>query len=150
MTREPIYAALFEFFSGLTAGGSPLFKVATRRPDHWEAFPPEEQPALLMRQRSEVAQHRLMLPTKWTFNLDLMLYVHTGASQDTTVIPEQLLNPLLDAIEASFAVDDLPNNACTLGGLVSYAAIDGTVEEFLGSSGDQAVAIVPIRILVNA
>lgn len=149
MTREPIYAAVFAFFAGLTAGGSPLFKTATRKPSTWEDVTPEDQPALLLRQRSEIAERRKGLPTKWTLNLDLMLFVHTGAQNDPTLIPAQILNPLLDAIEASLAVDDPSNNACTLGNLVSHCAIHGAVEIFLGSLGDEAVAIVPIEILVS-
>jgi hypothetical protein len=149
MTREPVYAAVFQFFAGLTAGNAPLFKVATRKPTTWESVEPEDQPALLLRQRSEHAEHRKFLPTKWTLSLDLMLFVHTGAANDPDVTPAQLLNPLLDAIEASIVIDDFVNGACTLGGLVSYCALDGTVELFLGSLGDEAVAIVPIKVLVN-
>lgn len=149
MTREPIYAAIFAFFAGLTTGNAPLFKTATRRPTTWESVPPEDQPALLMRQKSELGEHRKYLPTKWTLHLDLLLYVHTGAGTDHDVIPSQLINPLLDAIEASLVIDDVVNNVCTLGGLVSYCAIEGSVEIFLGNLGDEAVAIVPIKVLVT-
>lgn len=149
MTREPIYAALFAFFAALTVGGSPAFKTATRKVKTWEDVPPEDQPALLLLPRREPAQRKKGLPTIWTLEVDLMLYVHTNAQNDPDVIPHQLLNPLLDAIEASLAIDDVMNNACTLGGLVSHCAIEGAIEIFPGSLGDEAVAIVPLQLLTS-
>lgn len=148
-TRETLYAAIFAYFAALTVGGSPAFRNATRRVAQWEKYLPEEQPALLMRQRNEVAEHRKFMPTKWVLNIDLLVYVHTAASIDNSVIPSQLLNPLLDVIEDALTIDDILNSSCTLGGLVSYAAIDGTVDIHLGSLDDSAAAIVPVRILVN-
>ena len=105
MTREPIYAALFAFFSALTVGGSPAFKFATRIPKHWEDVAPEDQPALLLLPRTETAQRKKGLPTIWTLELDLLLYVTTNGSIDSAAIPSQILNPLLDAIEAALAID---------------------------------------------
>ena len=150
MTREPIDAALFAFFSAVAAGdGSKLFKTATRKVDTWDQVPPEDCPALLLLPRTELAVRKKGLPTKWTGEYDLLLYVHTGAQNDPTVVPAQLLNPLLDAIEAAIQVDDIANNAATLGGLVSHCAIEGQIQKFLGSLGDEATAIVPIQILTS-
>lgn len=148
MTRENIYAAAFAFFAGLTTANTPLFKTATRKPTTWESVAPEDQPALLMRQRREVAERRKGFPTKWRFEIDLLLYVHTGGQNDPDVIAAQQINPLLDAIEAALTVDDPSNDACTLGGLVSHCAINGTVEIFSGDLGDEAVAIVPLEIFL--
>lgn len=148
MTRETIYAAVFAFFSGLTAGGSPLFKTATRKLSTWDGVSPEDQPALLMQEQSESVTRVKGQPSIWRLSIKLFLYVHTGANNDPTIVPAQILNPLLDAIQASLAIDDVSNNACTLGGLVSHCAIEGTVERFQGDMGDEAVAIVPITILL--
>lgn len=148
-SRETIYSGAFAYFSGLTSGGSPLFNTATRKLKTWEQVPPEDQPALLFRQRNELAEARKNLPTKWIFNADLYLYVHTGAQSDPDVTPSQLLNPLIDAIEASLTIDDFIDQRCTIGGLVTYIAIDGALDYHLGAFGDEAVAIVPIRIVVN-
>lgn len=149
MNREPLYAALFAFFQGLTVGEAPAFRTATRRLDTWENVGKEDQPALLMQQRRESANYRKGLPTIWSLDVALYVYVHTGADNDKTLIPSQILNPLLDAIENSLAIDDPSNNACTLGGLVSHCAISGGVEIFQGNLGDEEVAIVPINILVS-
>ena len=149
MIREDIYSAVFQFFANLTSGGAPLFRTATRKPKTWEQVPKENQPALLLRERSEHGESRKNLPTKWTFNLELLVYVYTGAQSDETVTPASVLNPLLDAIESAIVIDNFVDQRATLGGLVTYCAIDGTVEKHLGNLGDEAVAIVPLRVLVN-
>lgn len=149
MTREPIYAAIFAFFAGLTAGGSPLFKFATRKAVPWENVDASQQPALLQMQGRETAVYRKGMPTVWRCQIELLLYVHTGALEDPDITPAQLLNPLLDAIEASIAVDDQFNDACTLGGLVSHCAINGPIEMFEGNVGSEAVAVVPIEFLTT-
>ncbi len=148
MTREAIYAALFAKWTALTVGGTPLFVTATRKLQVWENVAAEDSPALLQSQRRETVSRQRGLPSRWTLGVDLFLYVHTGALNDPNIVPSQLLNPLMDAIEAALTVDDVAQNACTLGGLVSSCIIDGTVEIFEGTLGDEAVCIVPITIVV--
>lgn len=147
MTREPIYQGLFEFFSVLAVGTAPAFKTATRKLKHWEEVQPEDQPALLVRQDLERAERRKGLPTKWTGRLWLALYVHTGAHIDPGVVPSQLLNPLVDAIEAAITPDDIGNYAATLSGLVSHIAIEGDIQYFEGNLGDEAVVLIPIQFV---
>ena len=148
MLREDIYAALFAYFSGLTNGGNPLFQTATRRLSVWEDVEKEEQPALLQLQRRESVIKTKGLPPKWTLTIELYMYVNTGAQNDPDIVPSQLLNPLMDAVEASLAIDDIMEDRCTLGGLVYRCYIDGAVEIFEGSLGDQAVCIIPITVIV--
>jgi len=147
MTREQIYAALFAQIASLTQGGSPLFRTATRRVDTWENSSADEQPAVLMRQFKESPKRVTGQPTKWILDVRLLVYAHTGAQNDRTVIPTQIINPLLDAIDACLVIDNLIANTCTLGGLVTSCAIDGEIEIHQGNFGDEAVAIVPIRIV---
>lgn len=153
MNREPIYQAVFAFFAALTLPTvpvpTPAFKLATRQLKHWDDVAGEDTPALLMQQRRESANRRKGLPTIWTCDITLFLYVTTNANTDPTQIPAQILNPLLDAIEAALVVDDPINNACTLGGLVSHCAIQGAIESFDGDLGDEAVVTVPIQFLVS-
>ena len=150
MQREPIYAALFAFFSSLAVGASPAFKLATRKLKVWEDCEPEDTPALLMSQVSEGVEFKLGIPQKWRLHVKLFLYANTSAQADDTVIPSQIINPLLDAIQASLAVGDPFKGANTLGGLVTYCAIEGTVETFEGVLGDTAVVVVPITALVSS
>jgi len=149
LNREVIYERLFEFWSNLTVGGQPAFKTATRDAKHWDAVPGEESPALLQRQKSEEAVYRKGMPTLWKFQIELLVYVRTNAQQDASVIPSQILNPLLDSITAAVEVDDVSSNTATLGGLVSHAAIEGSIQVFQGDMGDEEVAIVPLTILVS-
>jgi len=148
MTREPVYAALFALLSGLTSGGTPLFRTATRKLTTFESFPNEDQPGMCMHARTELAERRLGLPIKWTLNIDVYVYVHTGAQVDPSIVPSQILNPLLDAIEAALAVDNILANSCTLGGLVTSCTVSGTTYIYPGINSDDAVAIVPIQIVL--
>ncbi len=149
MNREPVYAAAFAFFNSLTLGNAPAFATATRKADTWEGVAPEECPALLFTQGKELAVRRTGFPTVWKLYPRLMLYVHTAQITDPTVIASQLLNPLLDAIEA--ALEPLPSKQgrSTLGGLVSHCAIEGAIEIMEGNLGDVAVAVIPLEILTS-
>lgn len=153
MIREPIYAAVLAFFAALTLpdslGNAPAFQLATRKLKTWEDCEPEDQPALLLRQVTETAKYTKGLPTIWTCQIALCLYVHTSAQNDDAVIPSQILNPLVDLIEAALKPDDLSTNSATLGGLVSHCAISGDVQYFEGTMGDEAVVIVPIQFLTS-
>jgi hypothetical protein len=137
MTREPIYAALFALLSGAAD-----FVTASRRLRHWSDVGPAEQPALFVVQKSETAEAKAGLPPKWRALVDVYVYAH---APDETTAPATVLNPLLDAVEAALA----PSGAVqTLGGLVSHVFITGKIETDEGVLGGQAVAIVPIEILV--
>lgn len=142
MTREPIYEALFALLAG--AAG---FTTASRRLRHWSDVAAAEQPALFLAQKSETAELRGNLPTQWICDIDAYVYCH---APDETSAATTALNPLLDAIETALtpAGADRALNRQTLGGLVYRAAIAGKIETDEGTLGGQAVAIVPIRIIV--
>ena len=141
MNREPIYAALFA-----TLSGAAPFISASRRLRHWSDVGPAEQPALFVAQKTETAQRRKGLPPKWTLAVDVFVYVH---APDAVAAPTTALNPLLDALEAVLAPSD-PGATQTLGGLVEHAWIAGKIETDEGVLGGQAVAIIPVEILVPA
>jgi len=141
MTREPIYAALFALVAAI-----PGIATASRRLSHWTEVAPAAQPALFQVQKAETIERRTGLPPKHTLRLDLYLYANTA--NDPAVAPAQILNPLIDAIEALLLPGDPLGLPQTLGGLVTHAWIDGTTETDEGVLGAQAVAIVPVAILV--
>lgn len=149
MTREPIYQAVYQFFANLTAGNAPLFRTSTRHTVSWDKLAPEETPALLFKQHGEEARRRTGFPTIWTLRPVLMLYAHTGAQSDPSIIPGQILNPLLDAIEQALDVLDPKTGKCTLNGLVSHCAIVGTIDMIEGTLGNEAVAVIPLEILTS-
>jgi hypothetical protein len=141
IAREPIYAALFA-----RVGGAAHFVTVARRLRHWSGLTPAEQPALFMRQKTEIAAvTTLGAPPVWTLIVDLYLYAHAG---DPFVAPSTVLNPLIDAVEAALA----PLAATGLQNLgvpamVQHAYIVGKIETDEGVLRDQAVAIIPVEIL---
>ena len=141
ITREPIYAALFA-----RVATAAKFVTAARRLRHWSDMTPAEQPALFMRQKTEVAAvPALGAPTLWTLNVELYVYAHAS---DPYVAPATVLNPLVDAVDEALApvaatgVQDLG-----LPELVRHAYIAGKVETNEGVLRDQAIAIIPVEIL---
>ncbi len=143
MNREPVYAALFALIANAAN-----FATASRRLRHWNAVSAAEQPALFMVQKKETAKAAEGAPTVWRAELDL--YVYCQASDDVSA-PALSLNPLLDALEAALAPRGADGIAGvqTLGGLAKHCWISGTIETDEGALGGQAVAIVPVEILVT-
>jgi hypothetical protein len=140
MIREPIYTALFALVAGAAS-----FITVSRRLRHWSDIGAAEQPALFMTQKSENAEERQPLPVKWRASVDLYLYAQ---APDELTSPATVLNPLLDAVEAALAPDPV-GHVQTLGGLVSHCWIAGRIQTDEGVLGGQAVAIVPVEILVS-
>jgi hypothetical protein len=141
IAREPIYAALFALVAG--AGG---FVTTARRLRHWSDVGPAEQPALFMRQKSELASvPTLGAPAIWRLAVELYLYAHAS---DPYIAPASVLNPLIDAVEAALAplaatgLQDLG-----LPAMVQHAYIAGRLVIDEGVLRDQAVAVIPVEIL---
>jgi hypothetical protein len=141
MTREPIYAALFA-----TVSGAASFVTSSRRLRHWSDVGPAEQPSLFVVQKSETVQRRKGLPPKWTLSVDLFVYAR---APDDLTPATTVLNPLIDSIESVLAAA-APTATQTLGGLVEHAWISGKIETDEGVLDGQAVAIIPVEILVPA
>jgi hypothetical protein len=142
MNRETIYSALYAKLQGAAS-----FNTTSRRLRHWGGVTAAEQPALFQSQKDETAHRTRGQPPKWMLTLDI--YVYAQAPDDATS-PATVLNPLLDALEAALAPAgaDLATGVQTLGGLVSHCWISGKITTDEGVLGGQAVAIIPIEILV--
>ena len=143
MTREDIYAELFGLVSGATLeGGAVAFVTSDRKLKHWSDVKAAERPALFQAQKRETLINSTGMPGKWLLHVDLYVYVSTKGAAS----PGEVLNPILDAIDAILAPHPA-RGAQTLGGLVQYARIEGTIETSEGTLGDDEVAIVPVQIL---
>jgi len=141
MTREPIMVALFAKLSAI-----PGVITSSRVLETIASVSPAEQPALFLAPRSQVAMRVRGLPTRWV--IDVAVYVYTNRGNDLTVVPDTAMNTILDAIEA--ALEPAPGvEVQTLGGLCDQVLIEGVVETDEGALGDQAIAIVPVRIHVS-
>ncbi len=141
MNRETVYEALFAKVSGAAQ-----FVTTSRRLKHWDDVSPAEQPALFQIQKSELQQPRKGLPAKVTLHAEFYVYANSG--NDPNAVPSKLLNSLMDAIEAALA-PAVVDGFQTLGGTVSHCWIEGEIVTDEGVLGAQAVAIIPISILVN-
>lgn len=144
MNREAIYAALFNLLSSVHG-----ITVAERRLRHWNDVKPVEQPYLCLAQGNQTATQgspAIGVNAKWLLDADIYIYVRTTGKQ----VPGSVLNPILDEIEQALAPPFPDINKCqNLGGLVEHCWIEGTIETDEGTLGDQAVAIIPVRILAT-
>lgn len=140
MNREAIDAALFARLSSLAG-----FITTTRRLKHWADVSADRQPYLCQAMGNQSVERITGQPARWRIQLKLYIY----ATAPETGAPSSVLNPLIDAVEAAIepAFAAIPYQ--TLGGLVEYCRISGTVETDEGTLGMQAVAIIPIEILVT-
>jgi len=140
MNREAIFAALWAL--------APTAQVTTsgRKLRHWDDLKSSDFPALFQAQGDdEIAAHG-NLPPAHSMLAKWWVYAYTDPSQNKT--PAEVINPLLDAVEAALAPEP-GQSAQTLGGLVDQCYIEGKVETDEGLLGDYSVAIVPIRIKVG-
>jgi hypothetical protein len=137
--RETAYVALFSLFQGLG-----VFKSCTRRLKHWQDVPAEDQPALFMEHAGEVASIVRGQPTRIVLEVNIWIYVRSDSQPVGTV-----LNPLLDAVEKALQPQNDGDHVLTLGGVVHHVWIEGQTQIFEGNLGEEAVAIVPIKMLVT-
>lgn len=140
MTREPIMAALFAKLSAING-----VVLSSRILRHYNELRPADQPALFLSPRSQSVAQKRGLPPVWTIDVSVYVYVKRSGND---VVPDTQMNTILDAIEAALN----PAGGVevqTLGGLCDHAWIEGAIETDEGVLGDQAIAIIPIRILVS-
>jgi hypothetical protein len=137
--RETIYAALFATLQAATDSG---VVTASRKLRHWDDVSPAEMPAMFQAQVSEQAKPVTNLPTKWELLVWVWVYVRTEGA----AAPGPVLNPILDAITNTLAFSALGRQ--TLGGLVEWARVEGTIETSEGNLGDVEVAKIPVKILI--
>lgn len=139
-TRESIYAALF----ALTNVGAPL-ATRSRRVQHFTTVAPTDQPAVFQQQVSESVVTRKDMPSIRVFRVDWLIYAYNG--EDPTVIASTQLNTLVDLLEEAL-LPPAGQEAQTLGGKVQRVYLAGDVEYSEGPNGPQAIAVMPLEIIV--
>jgi hypothetical protein len=149
-TREQIFAALFALGQNIAwtdpvSGEVGGWSVTRRRISTPDQIGADDQPALLQAEANEQFIQVTRMPSKRTFSAAWVIYLR---SYDAPAPTGPLLNAVMDAVEAAFAPDDLSGEACTLGGLVTHCWIDGTVFKDPGDLDQQAMLVVPIKLLV--
>ena len=142
MNRETIYQALFKKLESMDS-----ITTASRILAHWTDVAPNFQPALYMTAVSETAEQITGFPTKYQLDLKVWIYTHRDTAGE---IPSAAVNRILDELDAVLAPPVGPSFKQTLGGLVEHCFINGEIVTDEGTLGNQAVAVVPIRLLVVA
>lgn len=147
MNRKDCKTALFALISGLEfdLGSGPVgFTTASPKLKHWNDVKKPDQPAFFLAQGPQTPLPPPAPGGPRAWHLDYIGYLYVN-SQDQTD-PADVLNPILDAIDAALSPDEfgVPQ---TLGNLVQWARIEGKIETFEGTLGDQEVALIPIRLL---
>ena len=137
--REAIYAALFARVEKL-----PRLVIASRKFRLWNKVSADDMPALFLVQGRQAGTALRGMPTRWTLEVELAVYVH--AKTCGTEHPAQALNAIVDDLEDALGPDN-GDGACTLGGLVSSVTFTG-IESDQGALTDLAVAIVGLALVV--
>lgn len=139
-SRETAYIGLFQWLQNNLSS----FRTFTRRLKHWEDVQPEDQPALYMAVGNESRTIVRGQPPRITLTTELWVYVKTDENPAAEV-----LNPLLDEIDSALQPANDGDHVLTLGGLVHHCWIEGDTQIFEGNLGDEAVAIIPVKMLVT-
>jgi hypothetical protein len=148
-SREPIFAALFEI--GWAAMAWQNSKASARRVKLFSDVPTEQRPAFFQFEgheetydwSSNAQSPKVILQASW--------FIYTSAPEP--IIGSTLLNEALDALATALiprGSDVVNAGRLTLGGLVHSARIQGSVTRVPGDLDSDGMAIVPVRILVNA
>lgn len=132
-------SALFDLV--VTAAG---FKTTGRELKHWSEV--AAQPALFAVDAEEnFPGDSYNMPRTITMAAELWLYTKGDERPDKN--RPKALNALLDAIEAVLEPSSI-DGVQTLGGAVENCWIEGRLDKSPGHVGGQAVAVIPIKMLV--
>lgn len=106
----------------------------------------KEQPALFVRDADEDSDYQQSQWQQLTINAEVWIYSNLG--ENPAIAPVTGLNNLLDAVQAAMAPDDAQQYRYTMGGLIFWCRISGRILKDPGDLDGQAIAKVPIEIIV--
>jgi hypothetical protein len=146
-TRETVCAALLAQFKAHPGD----FVTIGRRHIPAPKLGTVLQPAIFIASTMEETKQGMRgVPGKTVMEASLIVYCQGPGIDETpgaeTSLAETTLNALLENIDAALAPD--VNGVQTLGGIVQHCWVEGQVFKDPGILGNQAMAIVPVRILV--
>lgn len=124
------------------------FLTTSRRPQWWSEV--AAQPAMFLHDGpNDTPPHNAMVFPKPILEPEIWIYSKAGENPD--LAPSIALNNILDAIDTALAPKTGPDIAIqqlSLGGLVQHCWIEGRTLIAPGDKNGQAIAIVPLKILV--
>jgi hypothetical protein len=146
VTREQVFQALF---SALQAPAiADLVTTFSRRFSPPDQIQPLAFPQLMLWEQSEKTEYSgPQMPRKRAWSALIVVYFQNTSK---TVPGATIINPIMDAIEATLRYDNPATNALTLGGLVTYCRIEGQTIKETGDTDANGIggAVIPIRILI--
>jgi hypothetical protein len=152
VNREAIWVALFTLLQAKLADAG--YAVISRTHVQPPQLSADLQPALFVVQGREThAPRPAGFPAKITLSGFIILYyqapmVLLQAIGTETINGATQLNAMLQAIDAALLPDHITSGKLTLGGLVEHCWIEGDSDMDTGIYGQQAAAIIPLKILV--
>jgi hypothetical protein len=146
--REAIWAA---YFAHMKAALADQFKTIGRRHVQPPALLQNQQPALFVCQITESKESKPRGSTgKLTLHGFNFIYVYQSATNEVpgkeSKVAATDLNALMKAVDDAMMADG--DGVFTIGGLVSHCWIEGTSLADQGVWGQQAMAMMPVHILV--
>lgn len=149
--REPIWVAAY---NALKAGLGTSVVTCGRKHVMPPDLSPNQQPAAFLVQ---IREHRQAgprgLPGKLMLEGMIFIYVYPPLTDSVpgkeTSLAATKINELLKLVDDSFQPDLQGHNEyCSLGGVVSHCWVEGQTDQDPGIFGDQAMATVPLHILI--
>lgn len=143
--REAVFSALFAKMVTAYAWKN----TPTRRVLLWTDVPTEQRPSMHQFEGHDETWEWPNSANPRVY-LEASIFIYT-ACKDPSVIGTTILNDVLTSVTNALLPSgaDLTTGRQTLGGLVQWARIQGSVTRVPGDIDGDGMAIVPIRILVN-
>ncbi len=144
ITRETAIGAL----QSLVAGAYGWKTGPARRLKLWSDVPAMSRPAcFLFEGGQETYSWSESAAPKRAIEIKLFIYL---SAKDPSVIGSSLLNDVMDALDAAFALSgaDLAIGRNTLGGAVHHCRIDGKTLKDPGDLDGDALLIVPVKLIL--
>lgn len=132
------------------APGARRFKTVSRRVQLFSDVPSAAQPACFQSEHTSTEGQTTNLPYKTTLEANWIIYHTTGKDKNT--IPAIENNLIIKGVRLALEprTDDpgFLDKRNTLGGLVHHCFISGRIFRDPGDIDDQAMIVVPIKLLV--
>lgn len=130
------------FLTYLQTALSTTFPTIGRRVQFWSDV--SEQPALFIRHNAAEDEWQQQL-SRVTVELEAWIYTKTISPDD---VPDTNLNAAVLAFRNALAPDNVMTHTFTIGGLAYWCRVEGRSEYYPGDIAGQAVAIVPVKIIL--
>jgi hypothetical protein len=142
---SPLVGTVITAADGRSTVNTMTVQSCVRNLIHWSKVDPAQQPCIFITSRTQQAETKPILPTKWTLHCAVWVYVRDESPNG----PAAFMDDLLDKIEAKFKASRNGFGRVTLGELVYDCRINGSIDTDEGLLGPQAVAVIPVELVTS-